>query len=394
MGGAKAFTNDTMKKVAGIGKIKIRVSGTNLIPIIAALEHYENTLNMGLVKRQGAICSVISRCNKWLNTKEAKLNNATDPDANVKMRAARVRTLMDEAWDELSQSDAGVANAFGAYVTRKNAAPKQTSGMSSGYGQERAAYLKSGKTQSVSASLIDDLLDTGRTRNEFHPASAKINTAREESIAYRNTRKNMLNKAVKQRKLAELTMKDWNKIHNIAASIREPGELETRYMRRPERLNYMLESDDVGGLRYIVGQRSAQTTGTAQWPYAMDEYGNIYTANDEIDESRAGKAMFNHSTFTAGDEVVCAGMLSIAANGKLGHIDNNSGHYKPTLDQLKAVVRILLNEYEVIMKGAVVHYIGADNSRTMWGVGEEGNFLIDQPPLQRTNKPLPQLPNH
>ena len=76
----------------------------------------------------------------------------------------------------------------------------------------------------------------------------------------------------------------------------------------------------------------------------MDEWGNIYTADDRTTASKSGYAMFNHSTFTAGDKVICARMLQVTRRRKLTMIDTNSGHYKPTRAQLQAVVSILQSE--------------------------------------------------
>lgn len=53
--------------------------------------------------------------------------------------------------------------------------------------------------------------------------------------------------------------------------------------------------------------------------------------------------MFNHSSYLAGAEVICAGCLYIGYNnrrgmdapGMLAHIDNGSGHYKPREENLR-----------------------------------------------------------
>lgn len=49
--------------------------------------------------------------------------------------------------------------------------------------------------------------------------------------------------------------------------------------------------------------------------------------------------MLNHSTFNAGNEVVCAGMLSIT-NAQLTMINNESGHYKPDQKNLFDCVQL------------------------------------------------------
>lgn len=400
-GGAEAFKRDTMKKVAGIGKLKIRVSGKNLAPVIAALQHYESVSNsMNPTERQAALCTVISKCRKWLDLKQAKINAAQDPDATVKLREQRVTSLMNEAWAALIATDGGAtAHAFGAYDARRQGGRRQAQGMAPGYTTERAAYVASGKGRSVSGSLIDDLLDKGRTRNQHlpptGPAGSPAKAHRDAVIQQNHQLRDRLKQGVQNRTLASLTVADWQKIDKIASTAVEG--LETRYMPRGQRLRYLLESDGAGGLRYAAGQRSAATVGSHEWPYAMDEWGNLYTADDQLPVNRTGYAMFNHSTFTAGDDVVCAGMLQIDPQGKLLRIDTNSGHYKPTKAQLQEVVRILRDEYHVDTDGTEIHVVGVDAggmpTRTIWGVGEAVNFLADLPPLPPVpTRPLPPIP--
>ena len=397
-GGTQQFKEATKKTVAGKGKLKIRVSGKNLVPILAALEHYETTIQGPLSKKQGALCSVISKCKKWLTLKQAKIATA-DMDSNVKQRQTQVNDLMNEAWQALQASDQGAtAHAFQAYQARKEAGAHQmTRGLSPGYTNERDAYVQSGKTKSLSGSLIDDLLGTGKTRIFPLPPPAKLkgatgewedNPARPAFARQNQIRKATVQKAVKGRDLGQLSVADWQKIDKIASTV--PGGLETKYMKRPERLNCMLESNGAGGLRYAVGPRSAATAAGMEWPYAMDEWGNIYTANDQAPASRDGKGMFNHSSFTAGDDVVCAGMLKIDAAGKLTFIDTNSGHYKPTAEQLRAVIVILRDEYNVDLSGTRA---STAEPRVVWGVGEIDRFLAGQPPVPRPNKPLPPIPH-
>ncbi len=49
---------------------------------------------------------------------------------------------------------------------------------------------------------------------------------------------------------------------------------------------------------------------------------------------------FHHSSFTGGDVIRCAGMIA-GANGKIVHIDNDSGHYQPGTAHLHRLVKHL-----------------------------------------------------
>ncbi len=89
--------------------------------------------------------------------------------------------------------------------------------------------------------------------------------------------------------------------------------------------------------------------------YAMDEYGNIMCqAEIEYGHVQAVAAAmhrvdvpnvrnFNHSTFNAGKNVICAGLIGFT-NGRITWIDSNSGHYKPTRENLKNAVMFLSDE--------------------------------------------------
>lgn len=334
-GGAAAFRRDT-DKIVKIAFKEVRISGSNLTPIIAALQHYEATMAMPILEQQKALCSVLSKCNRWWITKQTKLNRNVGPNARettVVMRSRRVRSLMQEVMAALNAMDPSLNTAIVKYEQNKAGGSKQGAApLSAGYANERGAYLAFNKSKSLSASLIDDFLFKSKDRGgRTLPATAETQF----NAQYRS----------KHKELDQLTLSDWKKIDQIASEV-AGNQLEVRYMKKFERLKVMLESDGAGGLRYVVGQRSA-FSGAGVWAYAMDEYGNIFTADDQLAANKNGYAMFNHSSFTSGDLVICAGMLKIDAGAKLVQIDNSSGHYKPTRAQLQAVVTILQDDLAV-----------------------------------------------
>lgn len=65
---------------------------------------------------------------------------------------------------------------------------------------------------------------------------------------------------------------------------------------------------------------------------------------------------FHHSSFMAGGHVRCAGMIKID-NGLVKEISNNSGHYKPPVENLKSLVKHL-HEKGCLAAGAVVQICG------------------------------------
>jgi hypothetical protein len=365
-GGTRLFRRATNKTTISIGIFKVGVSGSNLVPIIDALAHFEAMANFA-DEREAALCSIMSRCRKWLHTKNAKvLATAGDPDATVQVRQRAVTSLLNEASAALLASDDDMARAFDSYSTRKQRGGFESKGLANGYANERSAYVASGKTRSISGSLIDDLVHNANAR--VGPLLSVPNKAKLEAKFGART--------AAPRPLESLTPKEWLAIEKIATEL-SGRQLQTRYMTRHQRLGCMLESDGAGGLRYAMSLQPPVAAGNGVWPYAMDEWGNIYTANDQAADSKKDYAMFNHSSFTAGDTVVCAGMMKINAAGKLLQIDTNSGHYKPTKRQLQIVVTILRDEYLVDL--ALADIVTMPDG-TIWSPGESLRFLTDLPP--------------
>ena len=74
--------------------------------------------------------------------------------------------------------------------------------------------------------------------------------------------------------------------------------------------------------------------------WAMDRYGNLFVKSSQMLQQAA---YFNHSSFCAGNDVICAGTIVID-DGMLVYIDNQSGHYKPDRDQLLMAIGTLHHE--------------------------------------------------
>jgi hypothetical protein len=76
--------------------------------------------------------------------------------------------------------------------------------------------------------------------------------------------------------------------------------------------------------------------------YAMDKYGNLIHKIEGglVQGLGVRENRFNHSSFNAGGNVICAGMLKIEA-GYLTELNTNSGHYKPSRANLHRCVQVL-----------------------------------------------------
>lgn len=335
--GVVQFRRDTAK-VYAFTVVKVSVSGSNLKPIIAALDHYRRVRSFGDAETLRALCSIVSQCRKWLRLKAAKINAAAAApgEQTVIKRKNAVTALENEALTELRRSLAGhgqgLADAITAYETRKDA--RRRAGvitLAPGYVNERAAYLSFAKKKSVSGTQVRELLEGNSTRTGLQlpaKADAKFNAkfrskAGEDEDAYFKT----------------LTLKDWEDIEKIAHDV-EGHQIEVRYFNKFDRLQRMLEPDGRGGLQFCSGLDAA-THHRLGDPWAMDEWGNLYTSPEE----KGVYSIFNHSSFAAGDLVVCAGNMIINSNGKIVRIDNVSGHYQPDPERLRAAVEILRDEY-------------------------------------------------
>jgi hypothetical protein len=63
-----------------------------------------------------------------------------------------------------------------------------------------------------------------------------------------------------------------------------------------------------------------------------------------VKPAKAGKV--HHSSFLSGKTVICAGEIKLH-QGQITHINNLSGHYLPTREDLLNCVEVLVNNYGV-----------------------------------------------
>ena len=100
--------------------------------------------------------------------------------------------------------------------------------------------------------------------------------------------------------------------------------------------------------------------------YAMDRYGNLFQSEElggaaltqaatNLGQLATAMAKYNHSSFNAGRDVICAGLIGIQ-NGYLVWIDHHSGHYKPSRDNLWEAVTLLDNDGVDLSKAQIGAY--------------------------------------
>jgi hypothetical protein len=83
-------------------------------------------------------------------------------------------------------------------------------------------------------------------------------------------------------------------------------------------------------------------------PYAMDEDGVFYT-----ETSHHSGGTLNHCSFLSGKPVKCAGNIGIT-NGIVGYIDNGSGHYRPSVENLLKCLKALKDQASPLCFDAII----------------------------------------
>jgi len=376
--GKDIFMSDTGKPYK-FGFIKVKVSGSNLKSVVEALAHYHAVRGKSANDEMKALCAIVSSCRKWLRVKQPKVAGlaAAGPETTVLKRHRAVNSLMDESLNTLRGMLAvggGFADAIVAYENRKDGGQRAVRGpLAAGYVNERMAFLRFNKKKAISGTQVAELLETNKTRTGL-TLSAKANATFDR--AYRQpaiTHDDRAEQNHGPKFFTTLTLKDWEKIDEIAKEV-QGHQIEVRYLSKFQRLNCMLESDGNGGLQYCSGL-AATTQHMNGDPFAMDHWGNAFCMPDD----NGIYGMFNHSSFTSGDEVVCAGNMKIGNDGKIIRLDNVSGHYAPNLERLRAFVEILVNEYHVNFANTEIWAMtkqGGHPVNYVWGPVADGRLIL------------------
>jgi hypothetical protein len=103
-----------------------------------------------------------------------------------------------------------------------------------------------------------------------------------------------------------------------------------------------------GSYRTEKAQDKVARWGAPPALWAMDEQGEFYVS------TKARTGVFHHSSILAGAKVICAGTID-AVDGKILHLDNQSGHYQPTPEALDEALRILREKHGA--EGPIPHEV-------------------------------------
>jgi hypothetical protein len=123
------------------------------------------------------------------------------------------------------------------------------------------------------------------------------------------------------------------------------------YLSKIQRLKFMVVVENGRFYKAIDGARFTTTTrkvfddlgmgfDSYTQAYACDKHGNLFVIDAGMKDDNGKPIQINHSTLAAGDDVICAGSISIK-NGRLKAISNSSGHYAPTTTELTNYLQYL-----------------------------------------------------
>jgi hypothetical protein len=303
-----------------IGSNAKKKGGPKIVRVDMALERWELAkLSPAASVKIGALYNLWKECERWI---KAKLDKK--PTSRFMVRSNTIHGISADAWKEMFVVMPNLAKALDEYQQRKKTEGKRLAlkALDHLYGYERMHYLRAPAKQGNPASM---------TAVIGHYYGLKKNLGKKDFAAVG------LKKLADFKDHMELTYKQVETL----AEVYKDQIATTAYLNKIERLAHLVAPAD-DGLLYDINYTLIDLTRLSGSRlelaiYAMDCYGNLFV-NYEDPEKGADK--FNHSSFCAGNDVVCAGLLHIG-KGRLTCISNNSGHYKTTRENLHACVKIL-----------------------------------------------------
>jgi len=296
-------------------------------PIAAALRAYEESeaKNEAQAERAAYLYQVIKNCNAWSKLK------AGETSGNTATRRRVVVALYNEAQLELRKYPL-IMKALDQYARRKAGGPKrQGASLKDVYVHEGQAY----KNLKAQGQFVDP------AQPRFAPSATLFH-----SNAHSDPRAGGTAFAQGQTPFNNLSFEEFMELDRLLAS-----QYQVLYLSKMQRLSYMAAIE--GGRFYRVttdslldmsgttveddlGQGDAGESATAI--FACDRYGGLFIVKNDMKDKDGNSIQLNHSTLLAGNEVLCAGTISVK-KGVLRGVTNLSGHYRPDTDALKALLR-------------------------------------------------------
>ena len=304
--------------------------GSSLLRIDGALQNWQLRMNGSVEGQVEVLYLIIKECGHYLKKHSKKKFNffgGHKPESRRQTRTHRVEELRKEAERELRRVAPTIGRAFDFVQLRKRRqlerlnpkqSPFQTKSLEGGFQHERREWLEGNKrVMPFSGTRIFNDLRPERDFNSLSPREyEQLGRGTGAIVTFHN----------KISRMQFLAMPDGNGGFTDIA----------------ERPIHMDGYDEEGEAKLHV--------------YALDHRGNLLTRAD-IDFTKQHQEYFNHSSFNAGRDVMCAGSIWIR-DGKLKHIDNWSGHYKPSWNDLVRALQFFCEEDIDLAETRVVDHSG------------------------------------
>lgn len=281
--------------------------GSDMTLIDAAIAEWDGAQSGNDVSRKVvALRHIVKTCSLYLKSRIGK--NTT----LCSKRKGQVRRVLDLALAALKRFDA----AEGSFASKKSKGvihgrfDGQTTSLAGAYKHERTSYEKTGKTYAAAATVLSDMEGFGTST--YQQYVGEFERQLRESGGSAESKKNM--------SVAYLTKNDRMSYLAIA---------HDGVFKRPDGTEVYSAGVDMSGAR--CGDM-----------WAMDRYGNFFVKAAGAIKGKG--AYFNHSSFCAGTDVVCAGVCMFNKGGILVYLDNNSGHYKPDAEAVRSTLAFLNDE--------------------------------------------------
>lgn len=306
------------------------IKRSNLKGIDKALRKLDITLGMSTATKITNTRAVLAQCALWRANKAHKLVVGT---ANFSQHTADRAVVVDEVANQAMAKlkyltyEQHKAHTMGHVPT----AGANRRSLQHGHENERALYVQ-GKADARQQGTAKPVNFGGGSLVEANLQAAGINPGIHgavppavQAILNLGLPFNQLNQA------QFATLAAFFEHNNL--SMQQP----VHYATKDERVNDHMVIF-TGGL---IQKEPGQNYNTLLDMWAMDRHGNfLCTAAGRQVQVGPGNYQYNHSSLNAGREVICAGTVVIN-NGVIMEIDNNSGHYRPTRQNLHSAVLVL-----------------------------------------------------
>jgi hypothetical protein len=304
-----------------------------LVQMHTLLGDYHKMEKQFVVKRHALLKQLIDIGSAYLGKKNEKLakkaikKSKSDPDAAVLIQSPKAQAVLDvvESAKERLAREVASAKALAKKVTTKSD-PKLAQ-IHRGLRFERVAT--GGGVAITGAELLQKAREGWFGELELSP-----NESDDENDLY--ILKKVVN-SLTDEKVDEINRQidEENKARRAArkAPIEPIKKLE--YADDAQRRQYAVEITEKA-LNWKSTKAPVDTLATVHGDpprtalYAMSADGRIFARNFD---SQLQRGVFQHSSFMAGEDVICAGTLKVAT-GRLIEISNLSGHYQPTVENL------------------------------------------------------------